>query len=142
MKAIGIVPPNETLVAVWADVDELFKRFGEEWLEVNELTPEDLFVKFLTQKWELWLGTDGVDLDALMVTARNGPELEVLFLGGEKLDKYLLDGLCTLERFAVSCEAREISLGGRPGWEKVLEKFKYERHGDRLRKDLVKAYAH
>ena len=141
-REIGIVPTDEILVKVWPDVDSVLGRHGLEWMEENDLGDQDVFKKILTSEWQLWLGTDEENLDGVMITRFDGPELHILWLGGSGLEKHLLEGLEMIERFALHHEAREVVVGGRPGWERVLGKLGYARKGEWLVKDLVKAYAH
>lgn len=141
MRQIGIVPPDGNLVAVWPDVGELLQKHGGSWLKENELINEDVFVRLVTGQWELWLATDGIELDGLVLTQLRGRELWVVWACGQHVEKYMLDGLQRLEQFALMNGAREVVVGGRPGWDRVLEKLKYVRVGEWLRKDLVKAYA-
>ena len=142
MREIGIVPTDIILATVWPDVGSTLARHGVEWMEENELSEDDIFLKVSAGEWQLWLGTDEVNLDAIMITRLSGSELHILFLGGGGLEKYLLEGLEMLERFALHHNAHEVVLWGRHGWDRLLDKFGYTRQGARIVKDLVKAYAH
>lgn len=141
-REIGIVPTDTILAVVWSDVGSVLGRHGVEWMEENELSEDDIFLKVSEGEWQLWLGTDEVNLDAVMITRLRGTELHILFLGGAGLSKYLLEGLEMIERFALHHHANEVVLWGREGWDRLLDKFGYARKGARVVKDLVKAYAH
>jgi len=140
-REIGIVPTDIILATVWPDVGSMLSRHGAEWMEENELEQVDVFARVVTGDWQLWLGTDEVNLDAVMITRLSGSELHILFLGGGGLSKYLLEGLEMIERFALHHHANEVVLWGREGWDRLLDKFGYTRKGARIVKDLVKAYA-
>jgi hypothetical protein len=142
VREIGIVPTDIILATVWPDVSSAFARHGMEWMEENELNEDDIFLKVSSSEWQLWLGTDEVNLDAIMITRLRGTELHILFLGGAGLSKYLLEGLEMIERFALHHNANEVVLWGREGWDRLLDKFGYAHKGARIVKDLVKAYAH
>ena len=142
MREIGIVPTDTILAVVWSDVSSILGRHGVEWMEENELSEDDIFLKVSEGEWQLWLRTDEVNLDAVMFTRLSNSELHILFLGGSGLEKYLLKGLEMLERFALHHNAREVVLWGRHGWDRLLDKFGYSQQGARIVKDLIKAYAH
>lgn len=124
--SIGKVPPNAILAAVWKDVWGIIERFGEVWLQENELDEEELFRQLLTGQYDLWLAMDGEVLEGVIITQLFAGDCYILWAGGMYMEKYLLEGLSLFERYAVHNGTKEVKVPGRPGWKRLLEKVGYK----------------
>ncbi len=80
----------------------------------------------------VWLMMDKGVVEGYMITKltkrKSKTVLHILGIAGNHIiKKYLKVGLEELEQYASMIGAEEITLEGRPGWEKVMKRYGYQR---------------
>lgn len=92
--------------------------------------PEDIHDGLVDGKFQLWMASVDGNLVAACISGLvpypQRPMLNVLFVGGTQMDKWLADLIDKLKRFAVHNNLNGIEMVGRNGWLRTLDKFGFE----------------
>lgn len=130
--------PTEQVENVWPLADSYIKRAVEHGGPL--VTLEDVRDGVFSGRTQLWLVWDdsreAADrCRAAIVTDKVRDVCLIRSLGGEGMDEWLhLIG--RLEDWARSVGCKSLIVDGRPGWEKALKSFGYERRWVVLNKEL------
>lgn len=91
---------------------------------------DQMFGILTTCKAQLWLMIEDRHIVAASITEirlyPTHPILNVLMIGGSKMDQWLGDFVPRIKRFAQFNGAKALEFTGRKGWLKTLDKFGFE----------------
>lgn len=119
--------PTEQIDTVWDKASGLIEKS----LQLSgRHDKEDIHEGLVAGRFQLWIAAvDGKIVAACisgLVPYPKRPMLNVLFLGGTQMDKWLADLIDKLKRFAVHNELNGIEFAGRKGWLRALDKFGFQ----------------
>lgn len=122
--SVGVIP-TKVIPFVWTDVKQLITQHSGGLDAMMSLGAVER--NLLENNLDLWLGTDGNELEMGMLCGWEKHEFvahyHLIWVGGENLSKYLKLGLEKLEQYACLCGAKELVMAGRDGWERKLKPF-------------------
>ena len=134
---VGLVE-KEMIPYLWPQILEILLEKGKKWLEIVD--ERDVYVQLCRGEVDLWCAMHGGRLDGFMICGwerhGRGSYYHVIFLAGEKLEKYLSIGLEKIERYASIMSATEVVLEGRKGFARLLRKHGYYQNTIRMRKSV------
>lgn len=140
----GLLCHPTSIQMAWPGVCQLVEAHGEEWLETVELN--DVFCAVMQNTLELWLGTDGSELELAMFCSWETHAHKRFYhlnqLIGKNLQKYMKEGLAKVEQYACFCGAQEVVIGGRQAWLKKLEPLGYMQKYVEVRKNVQVCWRH
>jgi hypothetical protein len=143
MRDVSLVNPPD-LHLIWGRVMEIFD--AHTGLK-EQFTPGELLIHLLNgTTYQLWVGVEDGDIEALLVTATipyvNGNKLHIVGVAADHLlHKYIETTLSKLEQYGCIMNVDEIIFDGRPGWKRVMQKFGY-RETLQMRKNVRMLTAH
>lgn len=120
---------HSDLERTWPKVKDMLEK-GLERVNMKDCyRMEDIYHDIDSSKKQLWIATDGKEINGAIVTAiQSFPtqkrELFVFLLGGNDADKWLSQATETLTNYARGWGCTMISGGGREGWIKKFKKLK------------------
>ena len=137
LARVGLVEAEDAL-SHRAELEELMRKYPAGSLRWTE--PNDVFEMIEDGELQVWFGVDCGKIDGAMLTwierHRYRCILNILWIGGRGVEKYLRDGLRKLELFAKDNNISEIVVTGRRGWLRRLAPFGYVLGQIQLRKDV------
>lgn len=141
---VGKVDPATILPYVYEQVAELITSNPHDIFEYYDLP--SLFQRIQAGKFDLWLGVDGSEIElAAILSFEHFPVqnyYRFIWLGGSSLDKYIIDGLPKIEKYAHVVGAQNIALQGRSGWVRKLQRHGYNDIKIEMRKNLTLTKGH
>jgi len=129
---------TDDLLLVWPYVTELIDKALNQGS--GEYRQEDIYLAVLEQEMQLWIGLKGNEVEMLAVTQivkypSNRVTMSIVFLAGENLSVWLGE-LDTLEEWARSQGAQGVEFHCRPGFQRILDGYGYEKERVVLQKNL------
>lgn len=121
--------PAEQLDMAWPLIAPSLERALS--YSLGEMTLRQVYEGIRDRSFQLWaLGSDDtVDLGVCVTQVVTSPVtryLEVLLCAGSELDSWI-EYVDVLEQFAASNGCDFVKVHGRPGWERKLKKFGFEK---------------
>lgn len=113
----------------WPELLELFEKHPGGFFRFSE--PETVKKLIKNNTLDMWVGLHKDHIELGVITAILGEKekyLEVLWVGGNNIRKYIPKGLKKLEMFGAWYDAQTIVAGGREGWTRMLEPFGFTKH--------------
>jgi len=121
---------SDDLENCWPIVAAAYLDFPglEEFFSLEELADK----LFQNPNYNVWLYMDKGVVEGYMVTQlmknKRKTALHIVGCAGKDIiNKYLPKTMESLEQYASMVGADEVSLEGRPGWEKVMRRYGYQR---------------
>ncbi len=119
--------PSHGLTLYWPKVEPLVKKALVKMDLSKYLTTTDVLLKCLNRDWQCWVSPDKENIDTVGITYIEAyptglNRLVIHLVGGESMDRWLVGGWETMKAYAKAHDCVEISIAGRKGWERVLQK--------------------
>lgn len=108
----------------------------------DEFTVDYVLEQIQERRYQLWVGHDDGKIVFVGVTELNYFEATdklscvIILLGGSKLEEWRSQCLAEIESWAIDQGADEITIKGRPGWERAMEEEGFARSYVVLAKSL------
>jgi hypothetical protein len=113
----------EQVVTNWPRLEEFLK-----WPRLEEdYTIEWLQAQIAQGRLHVWaIGEDLIVLTQIASLPNQSKVLEILWVQGRNVEKYIELGFDTFQRFAHFAGCKRIDIRGRPGWMRVLRRLPVE----------------
>lgn len=135
---IGRLEPG-ALPIIWPQIAAVIEAHGQEWLKI--VTLESIYQHAANGDMVLWGGLDK-DHNLECVAACMWEDhtrqrfFHVVWVGGKNLSRYAAAGLEKIEKWCLLFEGSEVVITARPGLERLLVKYGYQRKYVRLSKNV------